>query len=207
MKGIVYDCEILRCIPSKEIEIVSLEKREDYFNRFGDGYQYCGGWEDFENMGITVICAIELKSDRTYTFVHPNVARFQELVYSTQKNNNKICGFNSANFDDRLCAANSIAVATDFDLLEQVRLAAYGSTNWQDCPKGHSYKLDAIARANGFAKTGSGSLAPQVWQQGKYQEVIDYCMNDVKITKELILVFLENKLKDPNTGKTLIFSP
>ncbi|MCC3459789.1 MAG: hypothetical protein EAZ73_09070 [Oscillatoriales cyanobacterium] len=206
MKGIVYNCEILRCIPPKGIEIVSLDVGEDYFNRFGDRYQYCGGWKDFENMGIAVICAIELESDRTYTFVHPNVTHFQELVYSTQKIGSKICGFNSANFDDVLCAANSIAVATNFDLLEQVRFAAYGSTNWQDCPKGHSYKLDAIARANGFAKTGSGELAPKLWQQGKCQEIIHCCTNDVRITKELILLFIKHKLKDPNTGRTLTFS-
>ena len=42
-----------------------------------------------------------------------------------------------------------------------------------------------------------------LWQQGKHQEVIDYCMNDVKITKELILLFLDLHLKDPNTGAIL----
>lgn len=185
MKGIIYDCEIIRCIPGQDFNLTD--------------YEYCKGWDDFEGIGISVICAMELESDRTYTFVHPHVADFQNLVFFTQQTG-KICGFNSLSFDDNLCTANEIQVKTDFDLLAQVRLAAYGSESWQDCPKGFTYKLDAIARANGFAKTGSGSLAPQLWQQGKHQEVIDYCMNDVKITKQLILLFLNGNLKDPNTG-------
>lgn len=197
MKGIVYDCEIIRCIPPQGIAMTTLETGEVYFNRFGDGFQYCGGWEDYENMGISVICAIELESDKSYTFIHPETSNFQNLVYSVQQNG-QIAGFNSINFDDKLCRANGIAVTTNFDLLQEIRLAAYGSANWVDCPKGHSYKLDAIARANGYAKTGSGSLAPQLWQQGKRQEVVDYCMNDAKITKELILLFLDGKLKNPN---------
>lgn len=191
MKGIVYDCEIIRCIPHR--------------HEFNEDYEYCKGWDDFDGMGISVICAIELESDRSYTFVHPNITNFQQLINSTKLNHGSIAGFNSMSFDDNLCVTNGIIVKTDFDLLREVRFAGYGSVNWEDCPKGYTYKLDAIARANGFAKTGSDSLAPQLWQQGKHQEVIDYCMNDVKITKELITLFLDNKLKDPNTGKILPF--
>ncbi|MGB8688907.1 MAG: hypothetical protein WCD53_16435 [Microcoleus sp.] len=193
MKGIIYDCEIIRCIPGKDSNPMVDSQTTNY--------EYCKGWDDFDGMGISVICAMELESDRTYTFVHPQIADFQNLVSSEETG--KICGFNSLSFDDNLCLANGIKVKTDFDLLAQVRLAAYGSESWQDCPKGFTYKLDAIARANGFAKTGSGSLAPQLWQKGKCQEVIDYCMNDVKITKELILLFLDRHLKDPNTGQIL----
>ena len=189
MKGIVYDCEIIRCIPSRDSKSTE--------------YEYCSGWDDFGGMGISVICAIELETDRIYTFVHPEVAHFQQLIYSVQQTG-KIAGFNSLNFDDKLCYVNGIAVNTDFDLLCEVRVAAYGSPGWEDCPKGYSYKLDAIALNHGFAKTGSGTLAPQLWQQGRCQEVIDYCVNDVKITKELILLFLDGKLKDPNNGKVLV---
>lgn len=185
MKNIIYDCEIIKCIPQGEIL---------------SNYEYCGGWDDFEGMGISVICAIDLESDRTYIF-SKDFQDFQELVDSTDK----IFGFNSKNFDDNLCNAHGITVTTDFDLLEQVRLSAYGSSEWFHCPKGYTYKLDALAKSNGLGgKTGSGEQAPKLWQQGKRQEVIDYCINDVILTKQLIIKFLDGHLKDPNTNKILL---
>ena len=35
-------------------------------------------------------------------------------------------------------------------------------------------------------KTGTGANAAILWQRGKYQEVIDYCLNDVKLTLDLL---------------------
>lgn len=59
-----------------------------------------------------------------------------------------------------------------------------------------------------FSLCGLQKLAQVRWlhnsgNKKKHQEVVDYCMNDVRITKELILLFLEGKLEDPNTGDIL----
>jgi hypothetical protein len=118
-----------------------------------------------------------------------------------------LIGFNSKNFDDKLLQANGINLSTDYDVLEQIRIAAYGSPNWQACPKGFSYSLEAITSANGFKKTGHGALAPQLWQDGKRQEVISYCINDCLITKEILLLGMNGLLKDPNTGNFLKLEP
>lgn len=209
MTRIVYDCEIIRCIPSKGVEINGIfETKEAYYNRFGDGFEYCGGWRDFENMGISIIGACDIDTGDLYTFVNPLINGYDDTPTINEFENfvtveTEVWGFNSLNFDDALCAANLIQVDTDHDLLQLVRLAAYGSTDWQDQPPGYSYSLDALARANGFKKSGSGELAPKLWQQGKYQEVIDYCLNDCKITRELILLYEAGKLIDPNTGQVL----
>lgn len=46
--------------------------------------------------------------------------------------------------------------------------------------------LDAICQANGLlAKEMDGAKAPRLWQQGRYAEVIQYCMNDVVRTRAL----------------------
>jgi hypothetical protein len=74
-------------------------------------------------------------------------------------------------------------------------------------PKGWSYKLDAIAKANGMAKTGTGELAPIMWQRGQKQEVIDYCLNDVRVTTAILELGLAGELADPNTGKKLRLAP
>lgn len=198
--NLVYDCEIIQMIPPKGISRI-------------DGFEYCDGWEDYEGMGISVICVADLDSELEESFnLNLRNDRLTEASGISQIEcqrlllANHISGFNSKKFDDLLCDAHGIAVTTDFDLLEQVRLSAYGSIEWFDCPRGFTYKLDALAQANGLGgKTGSGELAPKLWQQGRQEEVINYCMNDVRLTKQLILKFKAGELIDPNTG--LILSP
>lgn len=185
MTYLIYDLEIIRCIPTKGFHF--------------DGWQYCSGWDDFAKMGIA--CAGFAYADGSTGFWDSRFLGLNDLQAALKSA--CIIGFNSKSFDDRLCAANGVQVATDYDLLEEIRIAAYGSPRWEDCPQGHSYALGKIGSANGFPKTGSGELAPQLWQQGKYQEVIDYCVNDTIITRELLLLGLAGKLRDPNTGAFL----
>lgn len=91
--------------------------------------------------------------------------------------------------------------------LPKFALLPFGSPDWQDTPVGYSYALDAIARANGMAKSESGAFAPEFWQEGKYLQVIQYCLNDCEITRKILLLGLEGKLVDPNTGSYLKLAP
>ena len=178
---LVYDCEIIKCIPTGEV----LPK-----------YSYCNGWRDFDNMGISAIGYSDLIN---YWYDLEPFTNFKAIAQKSLV----VVGFNSKQFDDELCKANGIDVKTDYDLLEEIRIAAFGSPDWQSTPKGFSYSLDAISKANGMAKTGHGALAPQLWQDGKHQEVIDYCLNDVKLTVQILELGIKGKLIDPNTGKYL----
>ena len=80
-----------------------------------------------------------------------------------------------------LCDAFKILCATSYDLLAEI---------WKVDP-GRKFErglnsLDAISQANGLgAKALTGALAPRLWQQGRYAEVIDYCQGDVYKTKAL----------------------
>lgn len=198
MSYLIYDCEILRCIPPKGVYISG----EDPY-RYGNGFAYCQGWGDFAGMGIS--CLAYIFGGFAKVFDWQNLADRNEFL-SAAATASQIIGFNSKAFDDKLLEANGVFISTTYDLLEEVRLAAYGSSSWEDTPKGCSYSLDAIARANGAAKNGSGSLAPQLWQQGKYEEVLDYCLNDVIITHKLLELGLQGLLIDPNTANRLQIS-
>lgn len=189
MNYLIYDCEILKCIPNRD------------GTRF-EVYEYCDGWDDHANMGISVIgCQW---SGESRPFACFSVSEFKTV---RKQRPGYLVGFNSRRFDDSLMRANGLYVETDYDLLEEVRIAAYGSPEWEDQPQGFSYALGAIGEANGFPKTGSGALAPQLWQQGKHQEVIDYCLNDARITKALLELGLKGNLIDPNTGQKLQLRP
>ncbi len=51
---------------------------------------------------------------------------------------------------------------------------------------GYRIKLDSVAAATiGTKKSGHGLQAVQWWKEGKIKEITDYCMQDVKVTKEV----------------------
>lgn len=194
-KIIIYDCEIVKCIPPKD-------------GRLDPTLEYCESWGDFFGMGISVIGYWSSLQDEDdgYGYLLPgsmSVQNFREYATSLFSRHNVVIGFNSRNFDDRLMAAHGVVVRTTYDLLEEIRITAYGSPGWRDCPPGYSYKLDALARVNGTAKTATGELAPVMWQKGLKTEVVEYCVNDVKITRELLGRGLTGHLIDPNTHKRL----
>lgn len=196
---LMYDCEIVKAIPSRD------GQRDPHLD-------YCGGWDDHENMGISVV---------GYAFgrvVAPNYVAWERPEYvigdhyglgsfSGWLDDCIVCGFNSVGFDDKLMGANGASIQTDYDLLRHVRYTAYGSIDYRAQPKGFSYSLGKIAEANGYAKTGTGANAAEQWQRGEHKAVIDYCMNDVRISCELMNMGLLGELIDPNDGKQLLLKP
>ncbi|MGL4499413.1 MAG: hypothetical protein ACRCU2_10175 [Planktothrix sp.] len=64
------------------------------------------------------------------------------------------------------------------------------------------YSLEALAQTNlGIRKSASGTLAPQLWQQGQQGKVMDYCLGDVAITRKLYQQ--RSQLVDPTNGQWL----
>lgn len=199
MNYLIYDCEIIKAIPGPGPDRLP-------------SISYCQGWGDFGNMGVSVIGYSVLRMDG-------GCAQYDEPKYligdcyglrafERLAEEMRVIGFNSASFDDRLMTANGVSgVTTTYDLLEEVRRAACGSIDYRDVPTGRSYRLAAIGEANGYPKTGDGANAAIDWQQGRHHEVIEYCINDVRITAELLILGLKGKLKDPNTGVPLKLRP
>lgn len=177
MRGaIVYDCEIRKAIKKKDDPGLP-------------GIEYCGGWRDYEGMGISVIGVYDYVEDRYRVFCADNFKAFQDLVNSRKV----IVGFNSLGFDNRLCEANGLEVPDDrsYDLLSRAWVAAGLGPKWG----GGAYAgfgLDACAKANfGAQKSGHGAMAPVDWQRGNIGAVIDYCLNDVRLTKRLFDLVLK----------------
>ncbi len=184
-KFIIYDCEIIRCIP-------------DLKNSRNPKLKYCQGWEDFKGMGISVICAYASWEDSYHIYLDDNLLSFQELVNQADE----IVGFNSLSFDDPLCIAHGIKVKTTYDLLCQVRIAAGMPPHYVKGVTLKGYSLEALAQANfGYGKAKMNELAPELWQQGQRGQVIDYCLKDVTLTRKLYEQRFH--LLDPTNGKTL----
>ena len=77
------------------------------------------------------------------------------------------------------------------DLLKEVRNSL-----------GRRLKLDSLAEATlGRHKTGHGSDANVWWREGLHQKVIDYCIEDVRITKDIYEYALKHKTLKYMDGK------
>lgn len=183
---IIYDCEIRQCILGRgETKMPDMK--------------YCEGWHDFQGMGISTICAYDYATDRHRVFLRDNFHEFQQLVDDTDI----VVGFNSLRFDNQLCKAHDLNVPDEksYDILVEMWVAA-GLPREFKFGSHTGYSLGKTCEVNfNIPKSGDGALAPVLWQQGKYGQVIDYCLHDIRMTK-LVLdhiigqnVFLSPKKK------------
>ena len=195
MKGFVYDCEIIRCIPKPG-------------QPNNPKYEYCKGWDDFPNMGISVVAVIDIETDAMNTFTEDEFGDFaelwEELPISEQIVGLQIVGFNSKQFHDKLLVEYGFVDEgiTTFDLAQEIRKAVY-ERDWDSQPNIDSYSLTSLCGANGQHYMPGKVMSAMLWQDGKHDEVISRCVNNVTATRNLLFKFLNGDLVDPNTGKKL----
>lgn len=194
VRAIIFDCEIIKAIPSPKESSVT-------------GIDYCKGWGDHANMGISTICVYDYTHDIYRVFCADNFPVFIELVSAADC----VIGFNNLGFDNKLVKA-TLSLDIDipgqspnsYDLLSEIWQAA-GLPSYFAGSNSGGYGLDAVATANGFVgKSGSGALAPVLWQQGKIGSVVDYCIRDCWLTKKIMdMVIRGENIVDPKNGRAL----
>jgi hypothetical protein len=111
-----------------------------------------------------------------------------------------VIGFNSLGFDRLLLEVNGIRYPAhaNYDLLAELWMAAGLLPEYSGAIH-NGFGLDATAEANQIGnKSGHGALAPVDWQRGHISTVVDYCLHDVWLTKQLIdLLVKQGWLNDP----------
>lgn len=175
------------------------------------GIEYCGGWRDFQGMGIACVCTYDITSQLSRVFLEEDLCALQDYLRGKPT-----AGFNTKRFDIPLLEEHGVSFgpyqtkelelhppAAHYDMLEQIWLAL-GLDPDKFNPRTHGgWGLDAVCQATlGIAKTGNGALAPVWWQQGKRGKVIDYCLNDVWMEGQLLLWILKGGLvgRDANNA-------
>ena len=103
-----------------------------------------------------------------------------------------------------LCDTFKAQCASSYDVLAEV---------WKASPESRMAKglngLNSLAQANGLGgKTGSGAEAPRLWTAGRVAEVMNYCANDVYLTRALFdLVMLGEPIKRSDGSALLLPKP
>lgn len=193
MKILVYDCEIIKAV------------MPDYANQAKIvGIEYCDGWHDHSNMGISVIGTYNNWTKESIAYVNFDdilpmdkesswrpLNEFQELLNQADV----LVGFNNQSFDDNLIKANGFTIPENilnYDILVEI-WKAVGIEPPFVYPTHAGYSLKQTCEANGLPpKTGDGANAAVQWQRGEHKKVIDYCLNDIKITTELLRKIMSN---------------
>lgn len=99
-------------------------------------------------------------------------------LFSRLEKSGRIIGYNSKGFDLPVMNNYYAGDFLDFpnlDILEEIHKAL-----------GFRLKLDDVAAATvGHRKSGHGLQAVEWWKAGEIQKIKDYCLQDVKVTKEV----------------------
>lgn len=142
-----------------------------------------GGWNSIDKFKVSV--AVSWDKDNDIRIWHEEDA--SKLIVEASKFF-PIVSYNGEGFDFTVLSAYGDVkdlYRGSKDLCSIVKLAA-----------GHRVHLDQIAKATlGSAKTADGIQAVEWWRSGDpelRQKVIDYCTEDVKITRDLYFFAKEN---------------
>ncbi len=130
---------------------------------------------------ISVACAYDSKTDSYHAFEEKEVLKLEELL----KQADLIVGFNIRDFDLEVLAPYLLTPVKNLpvlDLLVEFEKA-----------RGHRIGLQSIAQATlNCSKSGSGWDALKLFREGRLEELKKYCMDDVRITKDIYEYGLKN---------------
>lgn len=146
-----------------------------------------GGWRHTELMGVACAVVYEYLTDRFRVYGPDDVALLQVRLLEAER----ITGFNSFRFDFpviwRLPGRQRVEELRpkSNDLLQRIWMSlGLDPEQFSNAHKG--WGLDVVAKGTLCAgKTGHGAEAPIMFQEGRWAKLVEYCMDDVRLTRDL----------------------
>ncbi len=139
-----------------------------------NSFEDVGGRDGLKNLDVSVVGVYSYKEDRYISFDEHELQALGELMQKSHL----IVTFAGVRFDIPVLAKYfpwNINAIKHFDILEEV-----------ESRLGRRIGLGILAEANlGVGKTGHGLEAIELYRQGEMDKLKSYCLNDVKITKDL----------------------
>ena len=133
-----------------------------------------GSIMDPRSMELSIIGIHNSETDVLTAFTVPELPSLWPILESADL----LVGYNSDHFDIPILNkyyAGDLSKIKSIDLLAEIKNAL-----------GRRLKLDSVAEATlGRKKTGSGLDAVRWWQEGDVERVKKYCLEDVRITKDI----------------------
>lgn len=146
------------------------------------------GWDNYGALKISVVGVYSYLEDKYYCYEETEMDKLAELF----KKSARIVGFSSNRYDTPVLnlyfqkldqGGLDLWQKERVDLLHEIEMAT-----------GERISLSRLAEANlGVGKTGHGSEAIGLYEEGKIDELKKYCLKDVELTKRLYDLYLKEK--------------
>lgn len=144
---------------------------------------------------IYVVCIYDSETDTYSSYTQEQLKDLWPILEKADL----LIGYNNDGYDTPLLNnyySGDLSKINSLDLLTEIKKSL-----------GFRLKLDSVAEATlGRKKTGHGLEAMEWWKQGRYDDVIKYCIEDVRLTKDIYEYALKNgllKYKDMGTIKDI----
>lgn len=133
-----------------------------------------GGRNKLHQLSISVLGAYDYRTDKYEIYEEAELLKFIDRLQERPL----LVGFNNKRFDTPVLqryAPFDLNKLAQLDMLEEIHNTL-----------GHRVSLDSLAKATLSAKKlGSGLDAIKYFREGKIKELKKYCLEDVRITKEI----------------------
>lgn len=143
-------------------------------------------------LDMSVCCIYDYETDKYSSYTKETLNEMWPIFEKADM----LIGFNSDHFDIPILNkyyTGDLTKIKSLDLLKEIKNSL-----------GRRIKLDTIAEATlNTNKSGHGLEAVVWWRNGEKQKVIDYCIDDVRITKDVYEYALKNKLLKYKDGKNI----
>jgi len=132
------------------------------------------GHIDVNEQELTVVAIHDSDTDDYSSYLRDELHKLWPILERADM----LIGFNSDTFDIPLLNRyypGDLSHMRSLDLLAEVQKVL-----------GRRIRLESLAQATlGRGKSGDGMKASEWWKEGKKKEVADYCIEDVRLTREL----------------------
>ncbi|MFT5179612.1 MAG: DEAD/DEAH box helicase domain-containing protein [Candidatus Paceibacteria bacterium] len=139
------------------------------------------GSSDPADLDLSVICIHDSETDEYSSYYQDELDKLWPIIEKADM----LIGYNSDHFDIPLLNKyydGDLTQIKSLDLLKEIHSSL-----------GRRIKLDHVAQSTlGEAKSADGLAAVKWWREGEKQKVTDYCIQDVKVTKNIYDYAMKN---------------
>ncbi|MCK5095998.1 MAG: ribonuclease H-like domain-containing protein [Candidatus Pacebacteria bacterium] len=132
------------------------------------------GSSDVTSLDISVVCVHDSETNSYSSYTIDEIDKLWSIIEKADM----LIGYNSDHFDIPLLNKyyqGDLTHIQSLDILAKIKEVA-----------GKRVRLDQIAEATiGENKSGHGLQAVTWWKQGKIDKIVKYCLDDVRITKDI----------------------